>query len=327
MKSAITSLLCLSLTSAAAASDLAANTVDVSPADRSQPERFDDGRTRFALTVNGDMNVQYRVMSVSALPGDRLTLSVPSGVMLNSRIPVERLNGRDMSWTAPNSPGHHTITATAADGETITLNIFVLRPAAEIEDGVLEGYRIGDYPDAPYRGLDVYRAPRGFIEVTPEMTTMEIAPHFTLGQFLCKQAGGWPRYAVVQERLLIKLERILAEVNRAGWRTDGFVMMSGYRTPAYNAGIGNGRHSRHVYGGAADIYIDTDGDGVMDDLNADGHLDRADAAVLYDFIDGLLNRPDWQDFHGGLGEYGSTSAHGPFVHVDERGWNARWGRN
>jgi uncharacterized protein YcbK (DUF882 family) len=27
---------------------------------------------------------------------------------------------------------------------------------------------------------------------------------------------------------------------------------------------------------------------------------------------------------GGLGIYGSTSAHGPFIHVDVRGTRARW---
>ena len=27
---------------------------------------------------------------------------------------------------------------------------------------------------------------------------------------------------------------------------------------------------------------------------------------------------------GGLGAYGSTAAHGPFVHVDTRGHRARW---
>ena len=48
--------------------------------------------------------------------------------------------------------------------------------------------------------------------------------------------------------------------------------MSGYRTPFYNRSIGNQtRFSRHVYGDAADIYADDDGDGKMDDLDGDGH--------------------------------------------------------
>jgi len=327
MKNTITSLLCLSLTGAASASDLTVNPTERPSTNRTEAARFDDGRTRFTITVNGEIDVQHRIMSVSVLPGEALTFEVPAGVSLRTARPVTRGVGQDVNWIAPDTPGHHIVTATAADGETITLNVFVLRPASDIENGVLGEYRIGEYPDAPYRGLDAYRAPRGFIEVTPDMVSIEIAPHFTLGQFLCKQEGDWPRYAVIQERLLIKLERILAEVNQAGWRADSFVMMSGYRTPAYNAGIGNGRHSRHVYGGAADIYIDEDGNGVMDDLNGDGLLNRDDAAILYDFINDLLTRSDWQDFHGGLGEYGSTSAHGPFVHVDERGWNARWGRS
>lgn len=43
----------------------------------------------------------------------------------------------------------------------------------------------------------------------------------------------------------------------------------------------------------------------MDDLNGDGRLKKMMRA-------------------GGLGVYGSTSAHGPFVHVDVRGTRARW---
>ncbi len=230
-------------------------------------------------------------------------------------------------WLAPDEPGHHVIEMSSSTGDVMRLNVFVLHPVEDVEDGALNGYAIGDYPQTPFRGHDAYLPPQGFIGVPPELRDLPISPHFTLGQFLCKQDGGPTRYAIVNPRLLLKLEWLLAEVNEHGWETDGFVVMSGYRTPSYNAAIGNGRYSRHVYGGAADIYIDEDGDGIMDDLNGDGVHDRRDAGALYELIDGLLEEPRFANFSGGLGEYGSNSAHGPFVHVDERGWNARWGRS
>lgn len=288
---------------------------------------FDAGRAGFSIRINDEIDAEYRYFATMVMPGGQVHLSSPSPVTYLADHGLERLSDRETVWQAPDEPGHHLINIRDLNGNTIQLNVFVLRPAAEVENGALRGYAIGQYPSEPYRGEDVYLPPEGFIEVPPDLRDLPVSPHFTLGQFLCKQAGGPIRYAVVQERLLVKLERLLEAVNAHGWHTDGFVVMSGYRTPAYNAGIGNGRYSRHVYGGAADIYIDEDGNGIMDDLNADGVHDRRDAAVLFDFIDGLLQQPDWDHLHGGLGEYGSTSAHGPFVHVDERGWNARWGRS
>jgi hypothetical protein len=85
------------------------------------------------------------------------------------------------------------------------------------------------------------------------------------------------------------------------------------------------QYSRHVYGDAADIFVDEDGDGMMDDLNGDGKIDYRDAAVLYDIIDGLVTETWYAPFVGGLGRYRKTANHGPFVHVDARGFKARWG--
>ena len=105
-----------------------------------------------------------------------------------------------------------------------------------------------------------------------------------------------------------------------------FRIMSGYRTPYYNRRVGNETsYSRHVYGDAADIYVDEDGDGRMDDLDRDGRVTLGDARVLARVVESMSDR--WGDdrFEGGLGFYGATRSHGPFVHVDTRGWRARWG--
>jgi hypothetical protein len=102
--------------------------------------------------------------------------------------------------------------------------------------------------------------------------------------------------------------------------------MSGYRTPYYNQTIGNEtRYSRHLYGGAADIYVDEDGDGAMDDLDRDGRVDLDDAKVVAGLIERLSGSSWYRPFTGGLGLYRANPAHGPFLHVDVRGYPARWG--
>jgi hypothetical protein len=232
-----------------------------------------------------------------------------------------------LAWTAPEESGLYQRRITrSGSNDSIELNIFVLVPFNRIQGGKLNGYEIGAYPSIPLQGLAIYRPPRGFIEVTAGNRNTRVSPHFRLEQFLCKQAGAYPKYLALEERLLLKLELILERANAAGHRSDTFHVMSGYRTPFYNAAIGNVRYSRHVWGGAADIFIDeSPRDGMMDDLNRDGRIDYRDAAVLYDLIDEMYGKPFYQPFVGGLGRYKKTSAHGPFVHVDVRGFRARWG--
>jgi hypothetical protein len=65
---------------------------------------------------------------------------------------------------------------------------------------------------------------------------------------------------------------------------------------------------------------------MMDDLNRDGEIDVRDATVLYQIVDDLYGTPIYERFVGGLGRYEATAAHGPFVHVDARGFRARWGK-
>ena len=77
-----------------------------------------------------------------------------------------------------------------------------------------------------------------------------------------------------------------------------------------------------MYGDAADIFVDADGDGKMDDLTGDGRVTLADARWLA----GVAERVEatHPSLTGGIGIYRANGAHGPFVHVDVRGNRARW---
>ena len=174
-------------------------------------------------------------------------------------------------------------------------------------------------------GNPKYDEPAGFVRVTPETQDVKVSPHFTLGQFLAKQASGWPKYLLLEPALLLKLERVLWAVNEAGVPARSLTVMSGFRTPAYNAAIGNTTvYSRHLYGDAADVFVDEDGDGVMDDLTGDGQVTEADAEWLAGVVEGLADRPWFRPLVGGLGVYGPAPHRGPFVHVDTRGEPVRW---
>jgi hypothetical protein len=238
---------------------------------------------------------------------------------------IEPLGSGLWSWTSPPAPGLYPIKVVPPDSnDAVILQAFVLVPYDQLRGELLNGYQIGRYPEKPLHGLADYRPPAGFVEVTPENEDALASPHFHLKQFLCKQPAGSRKYVVLNERLLLTLEYILEQVNAAGYRATTFHVLSGYRTPAYNRSLGNVRYSLHQYGAAADIFIDENADGLMDDLNSDGSSDIRDAEVLYRLIEDAAARPEAQGLIGGLGKYPRTAAHGPFVHVDVRNRKARW---
>jgi hypothetical protein len=78
-----------------------------------------------------------------------------------------------------------------------------------------------------------------------------------------------------------------------------------------------------MYGDAMDIYIDNNNDGRMDDLNGDGRIDIGDARVLAAAADRVEKK--YPSLIGGIGVYRPKGgAHSGFVHIDTRGFRARW---
>lgn len=259
---------------------------------------------------------RFDVWYETVMPGKTLPISLASDQQL-------LIDGQTWTpdWRAPDTA--QTLSATLISGtrKIADITLFVLEPHANKDaKGWINGYRIGNYPRNP---------PEGFIRLDgPEDKAHDLSPHFKLGQFLCKQQPDhWPKYVLVSQDNIRRLEALLRALNEDR-TTDAetFFVMSGFRTPFYNSAIGSARFSRHMYGDAADIYVDySPRNGTMDDLNRDGKINKADANWLYDYAQRLYKeRKDLPK--GGIGAYRANAVHGPFVHVDGRGTTARWGR-
>jgi uncharacterized protein YcbK (DUF882 family) len=203
-----------------------------------------------------------------------------------------------------------------------------LLPFTAKRDGNIGSYRVGFWPGERAGRITGFAPPLGFIEVTRENQDTRLSEHFRLRDFLTKdQHSVWPKYLVVREELIDKLELIIQELNESGYPVRRLVVMSGFRTPQYNQrGVGAGGRastSRHQYGDAADVFVDDNGDGRMDDLNGDGRVDHRDAQIILEAAERVERR--YPELVGGVGVYRANSAHGPFAHVDVRGRRARWG--
>lgn len=271
------------------------------------------------ITVNG-LNHEHPVMSAYVMPGETVEIETANAAEIT--VDGERVEATILK--APNEPGHKKIEVKTPAGEQFLVNLFVMTPAASLDGGRLNGFRIGAYPTTPLKGNPVYLPPPGFIEVNEQTADLSISPNFTLKEFVSKQNGGYPKYVVLEPKLIKKLEIIHTAVAEASGAKKRMIVMSGYRTPFYNHAIGNVKYSRHQWGDAADIFLDSDRDGNMDDLNGDGRVDLADARWLYDLVEDLGKKGRLDGLVGGMGLYRANSAHGPFVHVDVRGSKARW---
>ena len=291
---------------------------------------FNAGRLGFGLIINQEATNLNRFF-YPVLPGDTVSISIisehsESFVLQNYGGAVQpAAKAKHWNYIAPENKGDYTLTITdKVSGETMVVTIIVMVTASEQKGKYLNGYRIGNYPKVAYKNRNNYKIPKGFIEVTEDNKDLFITPHFQLKQFLSKQASGWPKYLVLSPRLLVKLEYLLEELNKTGIHSNTLFIMSGYRTPYYNRSIGNVKYSRHIFGDAADVYVDVNGDSSIDDLNKDGKINMADAEIIYQIVSKMDNDPEQAHLLGGMGKYNKNASHTFFIHVDTRGYKARW---
>ena len=219
------------------------------------------------------------------------------------------------------------VPAAAADAPEAFAGVPFL-PFARKRGEWLDAVRLGLWPAERRSVRDpAYANPAGFHVVTPALRGHPVSAHFTLGEFAMRDGPLGPQgetYVVLARPLLDKLERVLAELAVAGVRSPDLRVLSAFRAPRYNAAVeGAAPSSRHQFGDAADVVVDADGDGRMDDLNLDGRVDRADLFLVADAV-ARVERAE-PSLAGGLGLYDAQGPSGPFLHVDVRGSAARWG--
>jgi len=121
------------------------------------------------------------------------------------------------------------------------------------------------------------------------MMAEKLAPNFVDTEFRCKHCGKLPEKGM--KTLLIVLLQLLR--NKVG---KPLVITSGYRCPTHNKAVGGASNSQHLYGTAADVKV-------PQGMTVD-QLAKAAEEVGFD----------------GIGKYYKQG----FVHVDVRGWKARW---
>ena len=205
--------------------------------------------------------------------------------------------------------------------------VFTMRSFGQKVRASLNGYKLGYWPAEKGRiRSEAYRNPDGFVEVTRENEDTRLSEHFRLRDFVSHgQANVWPKYVVIREPLLDKLELVIQDLNARGINAEGMRIRSGFRTPAHNSAVrgeGSARDSRHQFGDAVDVFIDQEGTGRMSDLNGDGRVNFADVKLILAAVERVEAK--YPELVGGTGLY--TGRSGSFAHIDVRGTRARWVR-
>lgn len=225
-------------------------------------------------------------------------------------------------------PGEPPSAMSQSLGDEGFQTVFTMRSFAQKVKASLNGYRLGYWPEERGRRLrsEAYRNPEGFIEVTPENEDTRVSAHLRLRDFVSHgQDNVWPKYVVLREPLLDKLELVIEDLNEHGINAEGLRIRSGFRTPTHNTAVrgeGSARDSRHQFGDAADVFIDQEGNGKMSDLNGDGRANFSDVRLILAAVERVEAR--YPELVGGTGLY--AGRRGSFAHIDVRGTRARWVR-
>ena len=287
------------------------------------------------------LRARSHILSLFVLPGETVGFDlaryagVPPTWLSNYRfrappgVGVKRIES-EFQLTAPPTVGIYPVVfqGIPVPGQPAPLpyqvKLVVMVPAEQVRGSTLNGYPVGRFPEIKYGARWRFEPPRGFVEITPENKDTLLSDHIRLGQLDCKLEAPYPHYGIIQTVLLVKIEDLSHALRQRGLPGD-IQIMSGFRTPGYNRSLGNlTTFSRHIAGDAADIFVDADGDGVMDDLNQDGQINTDDSRFLLGVIDEMDQSLVYGSLSGGASAYGANKEHGPFVHLDVRGYPARW---
>jgi len=259
-------------------------------------------------------------------PGAASASVGPTGAGLSGKVYARFLLPQDWLLLA-SLPGDQYATGSRSPADQGFQTVFTMRSFGQKVRASLNGYKMGYWPAEKGRvRSEAYRNPDGFVEVTRENEDTRVSEHFRLRDFVSHgQANVWPKYLVIREPLLDKLELVIQDLNAHGINAEGMRIRSGFRTPARNSAVrgeGSARDSRHQFGDAVDVFIDQEGTGRMSDLNRDGRVNFNDIKLILAAVERVEAR--YPELVGGTGLY--TGRSGSFAHIDVRGVRARWVR-
>lgn len=293
---------------------------------------FNKAHANFSIVYN-DFKIPLQRFSIFVMPKEAVEIYIAEENR-DRNYSIELGGGtftsrESFKWQAPSKSGYYPVvireTAGKSRASEIKLNVFVLQPWKQKNGSYLNGFKIGNYPQIPANKSLYYSRPEGFLKIEKSLLDLKLSPHFKMRQFLTNQTKEFPQYIVLKETLLLKLEYFLAEVNKAGYKAETFGIVSAYRTPYFNKKIGNNSSlSRHIFGDAADIYIDNKDNNWMDDLNGDGQSNLLDANLLFNLAKKFDKNPKYSKLQGGLASYKGNGLRGPFIHIDTRGFHVSW---
>ncbi|MFH0793094.1 MAG: hypothetical protein V2A74_03580, partial [bacterium] len=219
-----------------------------------------------------------------------------------------------------------------------SLPILVQYPTDRDGKGVIEGYPIGVYPneaapDAPASVADHierYHPPKWFIKVTPETASLQISLHFKLGDFSPSEERGKDHFIALDVRLLDQLEGLTDALAKKGYAPGSLKILRAFLSPNEKTrlerqGVTYSPYTRYLYGDAAALIVDANGDGRMDDLNHDGKIDINDVDVLEEIASDVQKTAGrW----GGLGVIAAPKEPSwprtPYLDLDTRGFSSHW---
>lgn len=161
---------------------------------------------------------------------------------------------------------------------------------ADYPEGLKEKYR--DWWDKPWTVKARRFRNHGFHRNLNELG--RLTPNFTFAEVACHDGTPLPRrYRWRMRKHCFKLEQFRHAVG-----DKSMPILSGYRTPAYNAEIGGASQSRHMSGDATDFSSQT--------------VNRIGNVRFFQVAEAIFQ-------NDGVGDYPSGSAH-----LDSRGYRARW---
>jgi hypothetical protein len=272
------------------------------------------------LSIDGNALPLNR-MAFVVFPGDSVTLATGEAVTGWSATAGHPATGSGdtFGWRAPRSHGIFHIDVCCGN-QVEKYTVIVPVETCRWRTTRLNSFSIGSYGD----GNGMERKPDYFIEVSSSGMGARISTHLTLGDFLCHVDGRFPQYMALDLRLADKIEATLDAVAEVYPAASSVHNISGFRTPAYNAAIGNDTsESLHLYGKAVDLWIESwPPNDLMDDLDRNKRIDVYDGEYLVDIVRTL--EAQGRVVTGGASAYRWIPSHGPFVHLDIRGSQAVW---